>query len=135
MSKAQLRSELSSLRRRENSLNNAINSDKEKLEKLQNGLKAVITGQSEYNNNKSKIDSTEIAYSEWQGENRREFDEKFEELKTYLTEVHSEIETIVTTMQQDIRDLQTKIEANQLSLANVITSITSVESQLRKADD
>lgn len=135
MSKAQLRSELSSLRRRENSLNNAINSDKEKLEKLQNGLKAVITGQSEYNNNKSKIDSTEIAYSEWQGENRREFDEKFEELKTYLTEVHSEIDTIVTTMQQDIRDLQTRIEANQLSLANVITSIASVESQLRKADD
>lgn len=135
MSQAQLRSELSSLRRRESSLNNAINSDKEKLEKLQNGLKAVITGQSEYNNNKSKIDSTEIAYSEWQGENRREFDEKFEELKTYLTEVHSEIDTIVTTMQQDIRDLQTRIEANQLSLANVITSIASVESQLRKADD
>ncbi|UTG99572.1 YwqH-like family protein [Macrococcoides canis] len=135
MSKAQLRSELSSLRRRESSLNNAINSDKEKLVKLQNGLKAVMTGQSEYNNNKSKIDSTEIGYSEWQGENRREFDDKFEEFKAYLTEVHSEIETIVTTMQQDIRDLQTKIEINQLSLANVITSITSVESQLRKADD
>ncbi|MGV2927059.1 DUF5082 family protein [Macrococcus capreoli] len=135
MSKSQLKAELSRLNGQESSLRSTIINDEEDLRKLEQALRVILDEKTEYHSNKSKVDNIDIPSSDWQGNERKKYDEKFETLKSYIETIKTEIDSIITAIESDIRELTAKINANKLSLSNTIARIAVVEQQIRKADD